>query len=215
MKKLFIILSSFLILAAGCSSQPKAEVDNQKALESNGKVMTIQSQKTLEEFFPILSGNLKDYKVSIPENYIIYKVSDSLSRNTFLWGSSEDLKAITADPSAIDFSKAKNVVFRVRFSINVGVNEKGEIADSQNILTKESYEAQGVTKINFQKGSFNGISSAPAVSVSGTLNSKDIFLAYLFSPADNLIVLVNLQGGSSDQNKGIWDNFIKSWALTN
>jgi len=183
------------------------------AITNNINISMTENNKELawKEFFPGISGNIADYKVSIPAEYVVYPVPQDLAAGTFLIGTPDDIKTITADPSTIAFNQAKSGVFRVRFSQNVGVDENGQITDGNAPLGEASFKAQGIENTHVVAGNFLGVAGAPIVAVSGEIKNTPVYMAYVASPADSLVVLVNLQGGSDAAlNTAVWSAFVGS-----
>ncbi len=166
-----------------------------------------------KDFFPNISGNIGEYAVAIPATYTQYVVPNDLAPGTFLWGEASDIQKITANPDAIAFDASVAGVFRVRFSSGVGVDATGRIADNNGPVTVGSLTKQGMSDVTLREGWFYGIPGAPVVVVEGRVQGKPVRMAYLYSPTDNLVVLVSLQGGSMDDkvNSNIWATFVSSF----
>jgi hypothetical protein len=211
---LIILIIAGLVILGGAlyyiNKPPPTEPSTVETLNQNSNNLTSMSIP-LKQFFPI-TGNMGDYKVSVPSGYTAYAVPlETITPLTYLWGKQDDIKAITTDSSQIDFSKAQSGVFRVRFSENVGIDDNGKINDGNGPLTEAGYIDEGVSNSKFVSGLFNGIKSVPAVAVSGMVKGKSLYLAYIFSPVDNLVLLVSLQGGNDQGiNQKNWDDFVSS-----
>ena len=192
-----------------------SKLDNKQASTNiiNKNINMSENNKsiTLKEFFPNISGNIADYEISIPTAYIKYAVPDDLALGTFLWGEPEDIKTISANSQALSFNQAKAGVFRIRFSPNIAIDANSQIIDGNGPINESSFASQGIQDIHFTKGSFAGISAVPVIVVTGTVKDKPLFMAYLYSPVDNLVILTSLQGGTDNSvNSIIWNSFVNS-----
>jgi hypothetical protein len=203
------VIVIFILLVWYGSKLDNQQTENNKPITNN--INTTTMTIIFKEFFPNISGNISDYKINLPEGYVKYVVPEDLAPGTFLWGNPEDIKIVTADQNTIAFDQSKAGIFRVRFTQNAGVDSNGQISDGNGPMTEAGFANQGMTDINIIKGSFFGIAGAPVVVITGKVQNKTVYMAYSYSPVDNLVVLTSLQGGTDDNvNKSIWDAFVAS-----
>jgi hypothetical protein len=183
--------------------------------ESTGKTTLVN----LKDFFPSMSGDLGAYTVSLPSNYVRYDVPPEKINPMalYIWGSPEDLKRATADPSGyIAFNTTKNGLFTVNFTKNVGVNGSGQLiaGGTGELVTEAMIKQQNSEKAKVMIGSLYGLPSAPAFTIIDNLHGLPIRMAYIYSPVDKLVVVISLDGGTDDAvNESIWNNFTTSLNL--
>lgn len=200
MKFLTLLLIAPLLLS-GCMRTPThtAVIDTHK-----------YSAVTFKEFFPSISGHIADYSVQLPAGYTSYVIPSGFKKSDVIWGTAEDLKAILLSKGTYDFGKATNPMFKVSFTPNVGV-EDGKIIDPNGPVTKEDFEQQGVTQLKFISGDWHGLDGVPALAMTGEKDGEQLYLAYIYSPVNDLVMFVLLQGnrdGATDDQA--WVTFVRS-----
>lgn len=164
---------------------------------------------TLKEFFPEVSGNLGDYSVQIPMGYESYALPSQSIYGATLWTTPQDLK-LFLDPNAYDASLHTATVFKAAWSINVG-GMGDQIVQAGVPLTKVDLEKDGTEVSTFTSGLFHGLTGVPALAMTGTLQGQQVYLAYLYSPADDTVMLVVLGGNKAgDTDEQDWDAFVNS-----
>lgn len=163
-------------------------------------------------FYPAIQGNIGDYQITVPEGYMIYDLSD-FGAEGFLWGDSADITFISSSDEELKIDEAENPIFRVRFTKNTFVNN-GRISDNNGPLTEASFKKQGIKDLELKSGFYHGIKAVPVISLSGNVQNTPVYMIYFFSPVNNMVVLVNLQGGKDAAiTKVVWNNFVESLNL--
>ncbi len=182
-------------------------------------------QYTLSQIFPLISGNLSEYSMNIPENFeseFLWEWTD-FSRELPMWsplynncilGEQADIDNIISQALAgnqIQFTTSKWVI-RARFTPNVWIDENGRFIDRVNWpITQESFESIGMNVVFFTESIFQNIPSVPFVTIMGLMNESYVRMLYIYSPNDNLVMLFSLQWWvSQESNDEIWISFIES-----
>ncbi len=157
----------------------------------------------LHEFFPYIGGNIRTHSIEIPSNFELDATQDG-SVVGFLWGTKNDLKNWKNIPNV------KDGIIRVRFTPNVGLGNDGMILGAD----RASIEKIGLSDLVYKSGNYKGIKGVPVVAFSGKSNSNLLYMLYLYSPADNVVMLANLQGAkSADSANVIWNAFVGSFDI--
>lgn len=200
MKFLTLLLITPLLLS-GCMRTPThtAVIDTHK-----------YSAVTFKEFFPSVSGHIADYSVQLPAGYTSYVIPSGFKKSDVIWGTAEDLKAVMLTADTYDFGKATSPMFKASFTPNVGV-EDGKIIDPNGPVTKEYFVQQGVTEMKFVSGNWHGLEGVPALAVTGYMKGEQLYLAYVYSPVNDLVMFVLLQGNKTgDTDDQAWRTFVMS-----
>lgn len=197
---LLVSLLMLVLISNGCSSAPSKETAN---------VNREYKSVTLKEFFPSLSGNIADYSIQLPVGYESNPIPSQSTYGATLWAMPEDLK-LFQDPEQYDVSLVTSTVFKAVWSTNVGVSND-QIVTAGIPVTKADFEKQGIKDVNFTSGLFHGFTGVPTLTMSGTMEGESAYLAYLYSPVDDTVILIVLGGnktGTTDEQD--WDAFVKS-----
>ncbi len=220
------IILTFLILGLiGTTLDKDSDAVKEKQLTNKTIITTTMETKiiTLKELFPLISGNIADYDITIPKSYISQHVSindkdigTSALANNSLTGTIDDGENILSqmrENNSVDFKIISHGIFRARFTATTGLDEKGDFVDQKSGLIGESfYQKMGMTNVTYKKDTFRGIKSVPIAIITGELQGSHLRMLYLYSPADNLVILFSLQGGNDQtENDSIWNIFTESF----
>jgi hypothetical protein len=183
----------------------KAEAEHSKAIPAMPS-----KQISFHEFFPVVNGSLAKLNLSIPSDYEKKQVPDDLVMNTFLWGRSIDLKAALADPSQVQFDKAAQSIFRIRFTKNVTFDSASEQFVDMNGSIVKGLQTMGISN---PQTSFVSRSGIPILLIRGETEKGLVYMAYIHSPDDNLSVLISLQSSrrNPDLDEKVWKTFSSSF----
>jgi hypothetical protein len=185
--------------------------------------METSKKMALQDMFPLISGNIADYEVVIPQEYTAHFVSinDQLLgtgpfSNNSLVGLKDDIENLLSQAqqgNAISFKDASQGVFRARFTPDTGIDDQGRFIDRTNgPLDVSLYEGMGMTNVGIKNGLFQGIQGVPMFMITGDMKGSRLRMLYLYSPVDNLVVLFSLQGGQDQQkNDIVWNAFAESF----
>jgi hypothetical protein len=165
---------------------------------------------TFAEFFPSVSGHLRDYSVQLPAGYKKYVIPSGLKKSDVIWGTPSDLEAILLSPDTYDFGQAALPMFKASFTPNVGVAD-GKIVSNGIPVSQQDFEQQGWTQLSYVSGEFHGFDGVPALAANAVIQGEQVYLAYIYSPVDDLVIFVLLQGnreGTADDEA--WKIFVDS-----
>lgn len=165
---------------------------------------------TFKEFFPRVSGHISDYSVQLPVGYKKYVIPSGSKKSDVIWGTPGDLEAILLSPDTYDFGQAASPMFKASFTPNVGVRD-GKIVQRGIPITQEDFEQQGWSQLTYVSGEFHGFTGVPALAVSAVMQGEQVYLAYISSPVNDLVIFVLLQGnreGTADDQA--WQAFVDS-----
>lgn len=191
-------LLTLLLIGSGCTGT-----------RTNDAGASEYTDKTLEAFFPEISGNLGDYSIQIPAGYESYALPTQSIYGAMLWSAPEDLE-LFLDPDNYDASLHTNSVFKAVWSINVG-GVGDQIVQAGIPLTKADLEKDGTEVSTFTSGLFHGLTGVPALAMTGTLQGQQVYLAYIYSPANDTVMLVVLGGNKTgDTDEQDWNAFVNS-----
>ncbi len=199
-------------------------IDKNSMATGSINMSKIDSKKvTFKEFFPLISGNIADYEVTIPKDYIVHYVSvndrdlgvSPFASNSLVGVSDtvDDLLAQAKLGGSVSFKHISRGVFRARFTATTGLDEQGHFVDKKNGTINElMYKNMGMSNIVFKNGLFRDIQRAPMITITGDLQGSHVRMLYLYSPVDNLVILFSLQGGNNQaDDDALWSMFTNSF----
>ena len=158
---------------------------------------------SLGTLFPTMTGKIRDYEISIPKNFELG--SDPADNKVgYLWGTKSDLA------NWQDIPKVEEGLLRFRFTPNVAPNSQGKIPG----LDKAAQEKSGAEQYQEKSGNFKGIQGVPVTYFKARVKGSLLYMLYIYSPTDNLVILANLQGAKDPKKADlIWDEFVKGFEV--